>query len=115
MAKRPVIVPDLTADTTKPGHAGAELIVAWLFLALNESDVTYEGLAEHLGVSVETIRNWKHRRATPTLHHIVAALEHVGYYLTPVEADERPDPSTGYYPISLEWLRLVQAKQKQKS
>ena len=114
MAKRPVQIPELKADTTKPGEAGAEMLIAWIFLALGESEVTYQKLADHLKITVEAIKSWKHKGGKPTLQHLVAALEFLGYRLVPVLQTESPDPATDYYPIDEQWWRLVEARRAQR-
>jgi len=89
-------------------------LIATIASALNESAITRKELTEHLGVSVEALTNWRYGRDTPTLQHIVAALEYLGFHVAPVRVTDRPDPTEGYYPISIEWLNLLKAREKQQ-
>jgi len=91
MSKRPVIVSDVNADTTKAGEAGAKLLIAKIFSALNESAITRDELAKHLGVTVGALSQWRSGQATPTLRHLVAALEYLGFRVVPVPAGSGVD------------------------
>lgn len=71
----------------KLGVPGADDIVDWLFLQMNEKGITLKEMSEKTGVDLRTLNSWKAedeaRRKFPTLPAIVACMEYLGFPLTP--------------------------------
>lgn len=85
------------------GLAGADDIVQWLALLMNERGVTYDDLSARSGVAVRTIKNWfdsnQKRRKGPTLQKIQACFEALGQSLIPGKAEIIVKDDVYFYPI----------------
>ncbi len=85
------------------GLAGADDIVQWLALIMNEKGVTYEKLSERSGVPIRTIKNWFHhdqsKRKMPNLRSIQACFEALGQSLAPTKAEIVLKFEESFYPI----------------
>ncbi len=85
------------------GLAGANDIVQWLAILMNERGVSYNELAKRSGVPVRTIKNWfdhdQNRRKLPNLRSIQACLEALGQPLIPGRAEIPLKNGEYFYPI----------------
>lgn len=104
-------VPKQKANSKFPGRRGAEYIVDYFFLVLHEAGITMQQIGERAGLPEETLKKWYHKKSVPRLDKVVACLEILGYELAPVYTEVEPSKTDPYYPITVEWLRLHQARE----
>lgn len=85
------------------GLAGADDIVRWLAVIMNEKGVTFDKLSKRSGVPVRTIKNWsdhdQSKRKLPNLRSIQACLEALGQSLIPAKAEIVLNNGEYFYPI----------------
>jgi hypothetical protein len=107
--KRPSI-PRKKTDPMDSGRFGAEFIIDRLFMALGESDVTYDDLSVAARVSVDALKKWRTKGTMPRLDIIVACFEVLGFELKPVHTGVVPGD---YYPIDADWSALEEKRAAQ--
>lgn len=94
---------DPSGSQKEKGLAGADDIVEWLALLMNEKEVSYEELSSRSGVAVRTIKKWFDndlaKRTIPNLQTIQACLEALGYSLIPAGPSVLVDETTRYLPL----------------
>ena len=85
------------------GLAGADDIVQWLAVLMNEGSVTYDELSLRSGLPARTIKKWfdhdQNKRKLPNIRSIQACLEALGQSLIPARSEILLKNGESFYPI----------------
>lgn len=85
------------------GLAGADDIVQWLAILMNEKNVSCEELSKQSGVPTDTIKKWfkrdQDKRKIPTLRSMQACLEALGQSLIAGRAEIIIKNDIYFYPV----------------
>jgi transcriptional regulator with XRE-family HTH domain len=101
------------------GLAGADDIVQWLSILMNERGVSYDKLSELSGVPTRTIKNWfnhnQDNRKIPNLRTIQACFEALGQSLIVGRASIFLNNGDHYYPIMSFRQELLESSLEQRA
>lgn len=103
----------------KRGVPGADDLIAWLFLQMNEKGVTIKEMSEKTGVGTRTLNSWKSKdeskRKQPSLRSIVVCMECIGFYLLPQESVIPMTEDEHFFPPQDFMDKLCRMKIRQKA